>query len=76
MNDLSYTAKVFKTVWVSDVHLGTKGSRAKEFLEFLNVKGDWELGRGKTQLLSKLAGYPAFGASQRNRPPYEVDPMS
>ena len=37
MNDLSYTAKVFKTVWVSDVHLGTKGSRAKEFLEFLKT---------------------------------------
>ena len=37
MNDLSYTAKVFKTVWVSDVHLGTKGSRAKEFLEFLKI---------------------------------------
>ena len=37
MNDLSYTAKVFKTVWVSDVHLGAKGSRAKEFLEFLKT---------------------------------------
>ena len=37
MNDLSYTAKVFKTVWVSDVHLGTKGWRAKEFLEFLKT---------------------------------------
>ena len=37
MNDLSSTAKVFKTVWVSDIHLGTKGSRAKEFLEFLKI---------------------------------------
>ena len=37
MNDLSFTAKVFKTVWVCDVHLGTKGSRAKEFLEFLKT---------------------------------------
>ncbi len=37
MNDLSYTSKVFKTIWISDVHLGTKGSRAKEFLEFLKT---------------------------------------
>ena len=35
MQDLSNPSKVFRTVWISDFHLGTKGSQAKELLSFL-----------------------------------------
>jgi UDP-2,3-diacylglucosamine pyrophosphatase LpxH len=35
MKDLSYPTKIYRTIWISDFHLGTKGSQAKEILNFL-----------------------------------------